>query len=167
MLQILVLVFTIIFMNKEEVFKGDLSLAGFIIGISQFSTYAVVGIFSIFFGHIGYVECGRINTETPIASLKNVSAINGDFFLGCGNIKGVENYSYYRKTDSGGYIKEYIPAHECVIFEDSNDNPHISHKFILERFNKWFIIFQLPVQREIQRELHVPKNTILKEFSLD
>lgn len=164
MLQILVLIFTIIFLIKYEFFKEDLSLAAIIVFTTQFLTYAVVAMFSIFFG---YVECGRINTETPIASLKNVSAINGDFFLGCGNIKGIEHYSYYRKTDSGGYIKEYIPANECVIFEDSNDNPHISHKFILERFNKWFIIFQLPVQREIQREIHVPKNTILKEFSLD
>jgi hypothetical protein len=164
MLQILVLIFTIIFLIRTEVFKEGLPLSAIIVFLGQFLTYCVAGIFSMFFG---YVECGIINIETPIASLKNVSGINGDFFLGFGNIKGVENYSYYRKTDSGGYIKEYIPVNEWVIFEDSNDNPHISHKIITGKWNKWFIIFQLPSTHEIQREIHVPKNTILKEFSLD
>jgi len=164
MLQILVLVSALIILIRDKYFKDDWTLAVIAIIITQFLTYIVATIFSMIFG---YVECGRINVETPIASLKNVSGINGDFFLGCGNIKGVENYSYYRKTDSGGYIKEYLPADGISIFEDSNENPHISHKIITERYNKWLIIFQVPVPSETKKEIHVPKNTILKEFSLD
>lgn len=57
------------------------------------------------------------NRTSQIFSLKTTSEISGSFILGIGSISGEDYYVFYRKTLSGGLIREKIRTSNCVLYE--------------------------------------------------
>jgi hypothetical protein len=97
--------------------------------------------------------------KDEIISLKTSNEISGSFFLGCGSIEGETYYFYYKKIKDNIYKLEKSEALETIIIEDGNT----------------YIEYTMPYREcsgetwETQRKnikIHVPKETIIKEFKL-
>lgn len=85
-------------------------------------------IFGILFVVLIYKGCGYIKKNgyhtaklkartSEIYSLKTSSEINGSFVLGIGSIGGEDYYVFYRKTSTGGLIREKIKTSDCILYE--------------------------------------------------
>lgn len=57
------------------------------------------------------------NRTSQIFSLKTTSEVSGSFILGIGSIGGEDYYVFYRRTLSGGLIREKIRTSNCVLYE--------------------------------------------------
>lgn len=99
----------------------------------------------------------------------------GSFSLGCGKIKDVLTYQFYRKTEDGAYILDYIECEGSKIIE-TEESPKvvILKTYTLKGpFSWWVRAYLGPI---IKREhpydsnekvgiLYVPKGTIITSFS--
>jgi len=100
------------------------------------------------------------DTRIPIASLSDNWQIQGSFFIGSGHIKQEPSYTFYVGNPSTGYQLKTIDATGVKIFTDENAHPYYLTKM------RWVDggMTCLPIYTE---ELHVPNNTIVKQYNLD
>lgn len=116
--------------------------------------------------------------KTEIITLDDTNSTSGSFFLGSGSISGSHVYTFYYKTDDGGYKRDYEYSSKSTIYEDENDKPYIQYNKYYMQSNSadsdfWWILFTFHEDgnegsyhtKDI--EFHVPENTIIKEVSLD
>ncbi len=68
----------------------------------------------------GYHQVQGKTRHSDIYSLKTMSSVNGVFVLGIGSIGSDDYYVFYRRTGSGGLIREKIRTSNCIIYENSN-----------------------------------------------
>lgn len=61
-------------------------------------------------------ECGKSQTS-PIYSLHNQTSVSGSFILGVGSVSGYDCYVFYKRTSSGGFLRESIPVSSCLLYE--------------------------------------------------
>jgi hypothetical protein len=103
-----------------------------------------------------------IISDVPIYSTQDGTATEGSFFLGCGYINSYLVYFVYTGDDINGFKREMIRADNVVVFRDSNV-PHMIKKTVY-KMTVMDILTQmkgcLPVD---VIELHVPKNTLIKD----
>lgn len=87
-----------------------------------------------------------------IISLNDNIVNRGDFFIGSGTVDSVSRYYFYKKVGVG-YMQKNIPAAYTLIVMDENDNPYV----------------KVTIKNGITDgyELHVPNNTIVREFNLN
>lgn len=99
-------------------------------------------------------------------SVKDSNALEGSFVLGTGSINQVEYYTFYREWGNG-YKKEKVPVKDSVVFEE---NDKVAELIVMKKVYKepWmnYVGLILTGQRKNEYELHVPKGTIIREFSL-
>jgi hypothetical protein len=87
-----------------------------------------------------------------IISLNDNIGSHSDFFIGSGTVDSVSRYYFYKKVGVG-YMQGSIPASYTLIVMDENDNPYVN----------------VTIKNGITEgyELHVPNNTIVREYNLN
>lgn len=93
----------------------------------------------------------QTETYTSVYSLGDGSKLSGNFMLASGSIKETSVYFYFAPTRNGGYIKDYVIASDTVIFMDQDNHPYLKS------------VCHVGI---CYHEFHVPKGTIIKQYSL-
>ena len=103
-----------------------------------------------------------IHSDVLIYSTEDGTAIEGEFFLGCGYINTYLVYFVYTGDDINGFEREMIPADNVVVFRDS-EVPHMVKKTVY-KMRVMDVMTQIKgcLPGEVI-ELHVPKNTLIKD----
>lgn len=132
---------------------------------------SICGLITV--AYFGYMVISKVNNEvcnidydpiiesTWITSLQDLWSTSGSFFLGSGGISENAVYVYYTGDNKEGYSLATVPASQTKIFMDTNDRPYLLKKRVFVRDNP------IMCSLEIRYELHVPENTIVKEFKVD
>lgn len=95
-------------------------------------------------------------------SLKNQNDTEGDFFLGSGSIEQTEYYYYYYKGVNG-YVRGKISVNSVSIQETNSRRPELVEIYATypqDVFIRWQ---PHPTNQYI---MYVPKNTVVKRFSV-
>lgn len=92
-----------------------------------------------------------------ISSIEDLSGIHGSFVLGSGTIDSTAMFAYYRKVPDGAYKLEMIPARQSLIYEDT-ETPYVVHHCIACSSEEAY---------RDSYKIHVPKGTIIKQFTLN
>lgn len=92
-----------------------------------------------------------------ISSIEDLSGIHGCFVLGSGTIDSKAMFAYYRKVPDGAYKLEMIPAKQSLIYEDAEKPYIIQH----------CIACGSETNEQDSYKIHVPKGTIIKQFTLN
>ena len=99
-----------------------------------------------------------------IISLKDTASVNGRFALGSGFVNEKPSFMYYQVVDNGYRLKS-VPADRTTIIEDENDKPYIKELLVVDygrlSGSRTVICYRTTY------EIHVPKDTIVKDFSLN
>jgi len=106
--------------------------------------------------------------DTRICSITNNKDINSSFFLGCGAIDSVDQYSFYIKNNDNGLNRKNIPCKYVTIYETDDIKP--TYRILKYTYNrsKWiFPWFLMNPEYEYQnKNLYVPQNTVIMNFKL-
>jgi len=107
--------------------------------------------------------------KVDIVSLRGDSSISSSFFLGCGNINGVEYYRCFQKNKDESFQRVDIRTSNAVIFESNEISPRIEW---IERFRRKMWIFRIGIEEAdtVQRmngkyKIIVPDGTIIQNFN--
>lgn len=146
--------------DGELLILGLVALVGFcLIGfMGGAGVAAVVGMFP----EKQLVESGR----TELVALKDSQGIEGNFFLGSGQVNSEMFYFFYYSCGNSCSVFGKIPAFNARVYEDS-ESPHI--KYFKKVFkNQAWNNFALPSLGDNETsEIHIPKGSIKQGFSLD
>jgi hypothetical protein len=104
-----------------------------------------------------------ITGDVPILSLQDTQSISGSFFLGSGSVNQLPVYTFYiNDNQNGGYKIQRLSEDDTRIHMDATNET--GARWIMKRklmksglacrFVEW-------------NELHVPPETIIREFKLD
>lgn len=175
MIWIIAIIFITLLVYFSNDFNYNVLSNGFILLMFSFI------FLSIFSNIICETEIEIVAEKKNIISLNDTNTTYGQysnfFFIGNGYINNKNIYSFYSQTMDGGYKRENIDASITTIYEDENDAPyilynkkHIKFKPIKNAF--WLLLFSTKRpssinQRNISIELHIPKNTIVRNIQLD
>lgn len=106
------------------------------------------------------------DVSVPIASLADTSGTTGSFVLGCGQIRDDIYYMYYEGVDPGPFTIRRINADGVRIFTDEDVSPYILFRTVTT-VHKLKNGSKTEAGRVKITEIHVPRNTIRKNFNLD
>lgn len=110
-------------------------------------------------------ETIEVENVVYLETINDNNNINGNFFLGSGNINGVWKYTYYYR-DGDAYYLEQINANGVPI-KYTDDLPRIEWIETVRTdasINKWSI---RPVRKPHNFTIYIPKGSILQNYSLD
>lgn len=109
------------------------------------------------------------NRTSLIYSLKTQSETRGAFILGIGTISGEDYYVFYRKTPSGGLIREKIKTSNCILYE-GYAQPLIIETgqmgYYLENGDTTKTSF-LREDYSSYQSIYIPKGTITERVNID
>lgn len=104
----------------------------------------------------------RYPVRMPISSIRNESTIQGKFFLGCGQIGGVEYIFAWMQTVNGWALAK-VPRTSAYILMDTPKEPYV--KFTENKFGEYSDFTGTPNGRSFVY-FHVPPGTIISEYVL-
>ena len=109
--------------------------------------------------------------KEEIYSLNNGNNnVSGNFFLGSGSIDSKPSYTYFIQNNDGSKEKKQVSSNGTKIFEGDYEKPYLEevsckngskYSFALGYFEDIDVC-----EKEFERKLFVPKNTIILEFNL-
>jgi hypothetical protein len=107
----------------------------------------------------------NIHSDVPIYSTQDGSAVSGAFFLGIGRVDTYPAYYFYTGDDVNGYQKQILNTayYNVDVYQDSG-YPHMIKKTKYKMVKQSGII-DICTPVEII-ELHVPKNTLIKDIGI-
>ncbi len=127
-------------------------------------------MFSMFVSLGGMAACDKEWKQVGQAELVSISSgsqVSGSFFIGCGTIDEKGVYYFFKKTDDGGFVKDYVPSDGSVIYEeDRTDGRMEVYKKRLTNDIARFL-FQMDGHMNIKNKIYVPKGSIVKQFELE
>lgn len=103
-----------------------------------------------------------IEHEEPIYSLFNDRAISGGFLLG---INTQDRYFYFKK-EGDGFVRGSVNAKGTLVVEGEDEHPYVKWTETVSENIKWMSLAKIRVVKLDNYELHVPTNTIIREFEL-
>lgn len=125
----------------------------------------------------------RIDTYETLEETQGIVAIqdnsqvtgSGNAFYVSINTEGV--YTYYYQLDDGGYKQGQVSAEDTIIYEEDNcENPSVQ-RYESYTQNNWsetwtkILLFSSKQDKwesgSTRYEIHVPKGTIVQDFTLD
>lgn len=104
-----------------------------------------------------------------LISLKAGTRQEGKEFLITYSYLEKDVYSYYYRTENGGYKRENIKDSNVTIFEEDNCTPRIT-KVITTYFTQYEMFGIKSTgsnEQEEEYNIYVPKGSIVREFKLD
>jgi hypothetical protein len=135
---------------------------------SELFMFIFIGFIIITFGFlyvdVAYATQSEEYSDNYIISLKDTMFVNGRFALGSGYIDEKPAFIYYQVVNNGYQLKS-VPADQTIVIEDENDKPYIKETLSVN-------YARLSGMRSVNSyktkyEIHVPKDTIVKNFNLD
>lgn len=112
----------------------------------------------------------KITVRTAnLENLKDNSGIQGNFFLGCGNVNGTMQYAFYENLGNNQYRLKTVNCNEVVIeYIDSLSHPRIE-EYSMRRTDTKHNRFTIlpPLLRGERVKIYVPKGSIKQNFVLD
>lgn len=158
---VIVIIFAITYgiIDEEPGMAFGISLAGLLFGVLVFL------ICSLWSDRIPQEECIINEINVPIVALQDNMAVDGNFILGCGGVKGEMYYYFMRNTDKG-YQMDSIKASTVYICETNDIQPHYSI-FRIAGFKHWWTYILNTPGICINRTLYVPTNTIYQAYNID
>jgi len=118
----------------------------------------VIGIYSLFVDHNEvekhYVYPVSINREKDV---------EGEFILGSGSVESVNYYYFYYETIYG-YKLSKIESNNTYIVETNKRKPQIVE--VVKSYNQNSFLKLSDSKEPLRVIIYVPKNTIIKNFSL-
>jgi len=141
---------------------------------SLFSTILVVFFIFLVFALLGEIGAKHEKSQnfgiTYISSLSTNSSLSGSFFLGCGSIEN-KNYYYFISNSELGYrIAKIENDGNIYVKEDCNKKPFIEFTKYNAISINWFakIFFKTAMyDKDGEIIIHVPKNTVVKNYNVD
>ncbi len=129
-------------------------------------------------GVIGGVESGKVQNGDysdctidvvtyPIISTIREKTVSGSFILGTGGVNSVDRYYAYVEYEPGMLLKTFR-TRDTYIVEGAN-SPHFARSDYMcpRTFRNWFFFGEgEPRRNKGHGALHVPTDTILREFRL-
>ena len=165
---VLLILWTINFLFETYYIAGTIS---FIIALALVlgSIFALNGINK----HIDTYE--TLDETQQIVSIKDNSQVSatGSLFYVSMSTDGV--YTYYYKTNDGGYKQGKVNANNTIIYEEDNcKSPSVqryckyTQKNLSETWTK-ILLFSSKHDKYVsdRYEVHVPKGTVVQEFTLN
>jgi hypothetical protein len=116
----------------------------------------------------GYHIANLKTRTSEIYSLKVSSEVNGQFVLGIGSLNGEDYYVFYRKTTSGGLIREKIRTSDCILYEGYPKPKIIEVGQIQYHLVDGDTVSATFSRRDYSREYHsiyIPKGTITERIN--
>ena len=146
------------------------------------ASIVVAMIWGVIGGIFAGVESGKIDRHddpvaegctskehiVPIISTTREKRVSGSFILGTGGVGTVDKYYAYVETERGLMLKRFW-VDDTYIIEGSAEPHYKRIDWYCERtFRNWFWFGEREPRRNKGRwgQLHVPENTILREFKL-
>lgn len=122
-------------------------------------------ILSLIVGLFIPVEFKRIETEYNIVSLNDGQGMEGDFFLGCGQIESKMKYTFYYQKDDFFKLKQIHTYKAIIKYSDSNPKAiYFEYEFDFSNVHSLFSISAKPSNGWV---IYVPKGTIKNGYNLD
>lgn len=135
-----------------------------------FSSLGGVFVGTLFGGLVGFfvawaLPCvSKEAKETfEIVSLQDGNSINGSFFLGSGQINNSMAYTFYYKTETGGFKLKQIES-EYVEIKYSTENPIATKYYLVDA--SWWNNFAIDFY-ESRWIIEIPEGTIKTNYVLD
>lgn len=114
-------------------------------------------------GSAVHQEFGVVN-QSQLIALADGSQLNGHFFLGSGSMNEEMVYFYYRK-EGNGFKADKRNASRAVIFADEETSPYV--RDYQAKFSNIFWYWVAIPLKEKPSEFHIPKGSILQNYTLD
>ena len=154
---------------EERIFA---MIVGVIINVAVSFVVCFAIINSLVLGNI-FVESRKLLYSNEIVSLSRYDSIEGRFFtLGSGYINGARYYTYFISAKDGGYIEDSVRTSITTIYENAPESNRTWLEWdVKERcMPAWLSRATLQGDKTTTRtsgyRMHVPPNTIVKEFKL-
>ena len=166
---ILIIIFaiiTIVFTIKDNLYYSHYSIIDYIGFILSAFLFGVIGAAcGLVLSFIFPMELKKISTQTEIESLQDNNSINGNFFLGCGQINGEMKYVLYIKNNEFYEMKQLAYNNVQIKYSDNTPTLHTIEKVPTDSWIN-YIGADLDVY-DITYIVEVPKGTIKNNYSLD
>lgn len=145
-------------------------------GIDCFEDFLFSLLFGFLWGIIG-VGAGLIISlvipadkhivtySNEIVTLQDNNALEGTFFLGSGGFGNDMYYSFYYKTEDGGFKSKTLDSDFVTIYYDENPRYEVNVEETTDAFINKFSICASCGGKE--RKLFVPEGTIKENYNLD
>jgi len=114
-----------------------------------------------------FSECKLDHQQRPIVSINRGSETTGRFFLGTGNIGSTTYYYTYIKEQRGYKLHKFKTNATHIV--ETNDSPKITYDNYAcptPMFDFMFGGTHEKIHTEWNKVMHVPPNTMLREFKL-
>lgn len=111
------------------------------------------------------------NFKEEIYSLNNGNNnVSGNFFLGSGSIDSKPSYTYFIKNKDGSKEKKQVTSNGTKIFEGEYEKPYLE-EISCKNGSKYSLLLGYfedvdVCEKQFERKLFVPNNTIILEFNL-
>ncbi len=107
------------------------------------------------------------NQKYNLISLRDSIGIQGAFFIGSGYINNTLSYFYYQQMPDGGYQANSLDMSQAEVYQDEQKHPYIQSYNITFKNPLLNYILIPNVVWSCQSALHIPKNSILQNYSLN
>lgn len=107
-----------------------------------------------------------IESEREIYALKDISGIEGNFYLFGGNVGDEYQYRYVINTPKGKQVETVSSEQYDVYIKEGNYKPKVvceKIEYTNKIFNNWFIF----PYKDYTYTIYVPNNTILNNYNID
>ncbi len=141
----------------------------------KFFIVCLVGVFGLNgISNLNYEEIEKTG-DWELISVADTVKISGEgsggLFYVHVSVDSEDVYSYYYKLDNGGIKKGSVKAENTLIYENNDCTPHIVEytTYTKNKMNKilWAIAtFGIGDEESKSYEIYVPKNSILRTYSL-
>jgi hypothetical protein len=113
-----------------------------------------------------FIQSAVLQSQKTLIALRDKDGVQGQFFLGTGQIKNEPYYFYYVALPDGGYSPEKMNFDEVTIYEE-NRKDAVLLEYHCAFKNKWAYLVSMPMSDACNKtKVHVPKGTIRRGFSI-
>ena len=100
-----------------------------------------------------------------ILSLQDNSNVEGDFFLGCGNVNGYMMYTFYYKDEKDD-IRGKELSYDNVVLQYSSETPKYEISYEITKDSPFRIIFNGTIVSKTYK-IYIPEGSIINNYNLD
>jgi len=113
-----------------------------------------------------FTKLPELRSQKILIALRDKDGVQGQFFLGTGQIKNEPYYFYYVALPDGGYSPEKMNFDDVTIYEE-NRKDAVLLEYSCAFKNKWAYLVSMPTSDACNKtEFHVPTGTIRRGFSV-
>lgn len=141
-------------------------VGGVVVGVGILACLLV--IFSVMSGGMTQVT----HTKTQLVALGDSGDMQGQFFLGSGNIGTEEYYKFYYNLPDGGNKFGKIPAENVTVYEEERKDGFLDKIQKVNSDSGQLISLVLgkdlrDIVGGVKYEIHIPKGSVNRKFNVD